>query len=307
MNIQGAYDLHIHGGPEPIPRKYDFVTMSRRMAEAGMAGFVAKSHFYSTVPYAVLAEQYGAPVIWGSVTLNRFVGGINPNAVRASLGYRRGTVPLLRIVWMPTMHAKSNLAMLRRKGIGFDIPPEWTAGVPAPGAQPIDSIEPIDLTAPTVQDALKETFDVMAEGGVALATGHISRDEIFHIVPLAKSRGVRSIVLTHPIYASTALTDAEMRELTGEYENVFAEMCYIFMPIDGFTAEQMVAHIRAVGPERVLLCTDSGQCSMEPPDVCMQRYFDLLGEAGFDDESLRTMAVRNAETVLGLSCKGASV
>ena len=63
MNIQGAYDLHIHGGPEPIPRKYDFVTMSRRMAEAGMAGFVAKSHFYSTVPYAVLAEQYGAPVI----------------------------------------------------------------------------------------------------------------------------------------------------------------------------------------------------------------------------------------------------
>ena len=84
-------------------------------------------------------------------------------------------------------------------------------------------------------------------------------------------------------------------------------MCYIFMPIDGFTAEQMVAHIHAVGPERVLLCTDSGQCSMEPPDVCMQRYFDLLGEAGFDDESLRTMAVRNAETVLGLSCKGASV
>ena len=108
-----------------------------------------------------------------------------------------------------------------------------------------------------------------------LATGHLSREEIFHLVPLAKKIGVRSIVLTHPIYGSTGLTDPEMRQLT-EYENVFAEMCYIFMPIDGFSPEEMAEHIRSVGTERIILSTDSGQISMEPPHVCMQKFICLL-------------------------------
>ena len=43
MKITGLYDCHIHGGPEPIPRKYDFITMSRNMEEAGMAGLDRKS------------------------------------------------------------------------------------------------------------------------------------------------------------------------------------------------------------------------------------------------------------------------
>ena len=300
MKIQGAYDLHIHGGPEPIPRKYDFVTMSREMESAGMAGFVAKSHFFSTVPYAVLAERYGANVIWGSVVLNHFVGGINPNAVRGSLGFHREGPPLLRIVWMPTMHAKSNLEMLKRKGIPYDIPPEWTAGEPSPGAQPLNSIPPIDLLDPLLQDPLKQVLDIIAENGAALATGHISRDEVFHLVPLAKARGVRSIVLTHPIYPATGLSDQEMRELTTEYENVFAEMCYIFMPIDGFTAEEMVNHIRQVGPDRILLSTDSGQISQDAPHVTMERYLNLLSEAGFSQQELTRMVVQNPKTILGV-------
>lgn len=300
MKITGLYDCHIHGGPEPIPRKYDFITMSRNMEEAGMAGFVAKSHFYSTVPFACLADTYGTKNVWGSVVLNHFVGGINPNAVRASLGMKRDGENLLRIVWMPTMHAKSNIEMLRRKGIGSDIPPEWTSGAFSPGAQKLDNIPPIDILAPEVQDRLKETLDLIAESGVCLATGHLSREEIFHLVPLAKKIGVRSIVLTHPIYGSTGLTDPEMRQLT-EYENVFAEMCYIFMPIDGFSPEEMAEHIRSVGTERIILSTDSGQISMEPPHVCMQKFIDLLSSSGFTDDMLLTMARANPKKVLGFT------
>lgn len=300
MKLQGVYDLHIHGGPEPIPRKYDFVTMSREIEAAGMAGFVAKSHFFSTVPYAVLAERYGARVIWGSVVLNHFVGGINANAVRGSLGFQREGIPLLRIVWMPTMHAKSNLNMLRRKGIPYDIPPEWTAGEPSPGAQPLDNISPIDLLDPMLQDPLKQTLDVIAESGAALATGHISRDEVFHLVPLAKAHGVRSIILTHPIYAATGLSDQEMRELTDEYENVFAEMCYIFMPIDGFTPEEMISHIRSVGTDKIILSTDSGQCSQDAPHVAMAKYLQLLSDADFTEDELTKMAIQNPRTILGV-------
>lgn len=300
MKIQGAYDLHIHGGPEPIPRKYDFVTMSREMEAAGMAGFVAKSHFFSTVPYAVLAERYGSNVIWGSVVLNHFMGGINPNAIRGSLGFYRGDIPLLRIVWMPTMHAKSNLEMLKRKGIPYDIPPEWTAGEPSPGAQPLSSVQSIDLLDPLLQDSLKQVLDVIAESGAALATGHISRDEVFHLVPLAKAHGVRSIVLTHPIYPATNLSDREMRELTTEYENVFAEMCYIFMPIDGFTPEEMINHIHQVGPDRIILSTDSGQKSQDAPHIAMAHYLNLLSDAGFSQEELTRMVVQNPKTILGV-------
>lgn len=300
MDIHGTYDLHIHGGPEPIRRKFDFITLSMKMKEAGMAGFIAKNHFASTVPVASLAETYGADTIWGSVVLNRFAGGIDPNAVRASLGYERNGKQLLRMVWLPTLHAKANLKMLAERGSAYDVPAEWNGGVPVAGARPIGSVIPIDLTAPACLEPLKEIFDLMAEYDIALGTGHISREEIFRTVPLAKSRGVRSIVLTHPTYETTRLTDEEMIALTREYDHVYAEMCYTFTTLNGVAAEEMASHIRKVGPEKVLLSTDSGQRAGDAPYVCMQKWLDMLANSGFTEEELRIMCVRNARDVLGL-------
>ena len=49
---QGAYDLHVHVAPDVPPRRIDDVTLARRFAEVGLAGFALKSHYTSTAERA---------------------------------------------------------------------------------------------------------------------------------------------------------------------------------------------------------------------------------------------------------------
>ena len=53
-----------------------------------------------------------------------------------------------------------------------------------------------------VLHALQQVLEVVADHGMLLATGHLSRDEIFAVVDAAVERGVRDIVITHPDFPS---------------------------------------------------------------------------------------------------------
>ena len=46
--LEGAYDLHIHFGPDVMPRKGTEREIARRALDAGMRGFGIKSHFTPT-------------------------------------------------------------------------------------------------------------------------------------------------------------------------------------------------------------------------------------------------------------------
>src|SRR5581483_2162250 len=80
--LRGAYDTHMHISPDVVERKIDDITLARKFAELGMAGFVLKSHYGSTAERAavVRAAVPGVKVL-GAIALNRAVGGINPLAV----------------------------------------------------------------------------------------------------------------------------------------------------------------------------------------------------------------------------------
>ena len=96
--LRGSVDLHVHCGPEPgRQRRMDALETGRHAYEAEMGGFVLKSHAYPTAPTAdVLSRMYPGLRVYGSVTLNPPVGGLNPSAVEAAA--RMGA----KIVWMPT-------------------------------------------------------------------------------------------------------------------------------------------------------------------------------------------------------------
>ncbi len=290
--IQGFYDMHLHCGPEPIPRKFDAVTLGKVCAEAGMAGIVAKSHFYSTVPMAAISNTYGAGNVWGSVTLNHYVGGLNPDAVRGSLGLNRDGVPLLRVVWMPTVHAAAHLQTQAAAGCSYDIPSEWTGGVPAAGRQPISAIEPITILDERVTPRLTEILDIIAANRIVLATGHLSREEVFYLVALAKQRGVEKIILTHPMYKTTRLTAEDCAKLTTQYEGVYAEQSYGLVLIDQLAMQEVVAYIKAVGPEKTILTTDLGQPKLVSPPEGMAQYIQALAEHGISPQDIFTMGCK---------------
>src|SRR5437870_3088603 len=69
--LGGAYDMHVHSGPDVMPRKFDDVALAQRTREAGMAGFVLKSHYVCTADRASLIRQmYPDVKAYGGIVLN---------------------------------------------------------------------------------------------------------------------------------------------------------------------------------------------------------------------------------------------
>src|SRR5258705_8131930 len=109
IDIDGAYDLHVHSAPDLFPRIADDRQMVADAAAKGFAGVVMKNHFEGTASRAKLAApEAGRLKVYGSLVLNRYVGGVNPHAAEAAL--RLGA----RIIWMPTLDAACH-----RRAFGF--------------------------------------------------------------------------------------------------------------------------------------------------------------------------------------------
>ena len=295
--MSGAYDLHFHIGPEVIPRRCDAFSTARELEAGGMAGAVLKNHYFPTVPFAKMAWDQGAGNVWGSLVLNWYVGGLNPFAVRGSLGLKARGQSLFKVLWMPTVHAAAHLRVRAAHGAKYDIPPEWTGGVLA--GTPIEHVPPIDLRAPEAQAPLKEILRIVAGEGLILATGHVSREEVFHLVPLARGLGVEKIVLTHPIYETTELSVADIRELTA-LGGVWAEQSYALIPIDGQTPARIAEYIRGVGAEHTIMSTDLGQAARQTSGEGMKLFRELLAAEGISQADLNLMSVDNPKKLLGV-------
>jgi hypothetical protein len=99
VDLDGAYDLHVHSAPDLFPRIADDRQI---VAHAAARGF-------GTASRAQLAAQVaGGLKVYGGLVLNGYVGGVNPHAVDAAL--RLGA----RVIWMPTLDAACH-----RQAFGF--------------------------------------------------------------------------------------------------------------------------------------------------------------------------------------------
>ena len=258
---------------------------------------VALLHYFSAVPFVKMAHERGYDNVWGSMTLNHYLGGLNPFALRASLGMQHNGCQLLKMVWMPTVHAAAHLAIRKKDGELYDVPPEWTGGFIT--GTPVEQVRPICLTDSAVQENLREILRIIADNGLILATGHISKEEVFHLVPLARSLGVEKIILTHPAYETTALTVEDILSLTA-LGGVYAEESYALMPIDNLTPADVASYIRGVGEEHTIMTTDLGQKARMSSGEGMALFASLMVAEGISPADIRTMMVDNPRKLLDL-------
>ena len=83
--LKGAYDLHIHCGPDVVPRSVTGLEMARRAAACGMAGFALKAHYGCTCQEAALINELVPEChAVGTLTMNSSTGGISPMAVETA-------------------------------------------------------------------------------------------------------------------------------------------------------------------------------------------------------------------------------
>lgn len=268
--LRNAIDTHVHAAPDVKPRKLTDREVALEAANADMRAVVLKSHVTITADRAAIAEAavHGRVRVLGGVVLNRAVGGLNPDAVGAALAMGG------RVVWLPTTSARSTSPRLEgREGIAVT---EGGHVVPA----------------------LAEIFERIAAADAVLATGHLVAEELRVVVPDAKRRGVRRILVTHPELPLVGLDTETQRALARD--GAMFERCWQSVISGGATLDRVIADIRAVGIESTVLATDLGQPENPEPVHGFRAYLDVLGMSGFTERDLEGMAATQPAALLGL-------
>jgi hypothetical protein len=275
----GVVDTHFHIGPEFVRRRYDVGELADAVRPWN-ATLVLKNHTYPTTPLASYARRHAGVRLLGGTVLNRFVGGLNPDAVWSAKSGNKsevrgdGTDDPAFVVWMPTVHAESHLSTL---GHAFDS--RWgtctTCATIADETQaPEQPVRVFDSTGKPVPE-LWPVLEAIREAGACLATGHLRATEIVKLVPMALEAGIRAVILTHPHYPSVELSDRQLCDLARD-ERVFVEHCFAIHTIEKVPLERFVASIDATGPEQVILSTDFGQVHSDPFPDCTVRFASAI-------------------------------
>ncbi len=279
--LEGIIDLHIHTAPDVRQRKMNDLEIMDAAVARKVRAVVIKSHVVPTVGRAeivnrVKAERYGDSSdfqMYGGVSLNRFVGGINPWAVETAL--KLGG----KLVWLPTNTAENDCRKQKKEN--------WV---------------------PVVKDGklvpeLKDVFQLIRDYDAVLETGHISPMECFMVAEAARDAGVKKIVITHPEFWVVGMSIEEQAQIVKDYD-VLLEHVYA-QPIGGGVYKKNLATnveaMKAIGCEHFIVATDSGQIQNPFWYESIKEYIDYLYEVGgFSKEEIDLMTKVNPGRMLGI-------
>ena len=292
--VRGAFDPHVHVAPDFAPRRITDLELAQRCLGLGLAGFGLKSHYTATAERAavVTAAVPGVRAL-GTITLNHAVGGLNATAVEVAA--RQGA----RIVWLPTVSSENEFGEVEHADPDGKVPVwvRFELELRAAGVRP-RAVPVVDADGAPVPE-LMEVLDVAARHDLVLATGHLSRDEIFTVVDAAVAAGVRTIVVTHPEFPSQRVSPADQERLAARgalMERVFTT------PYTGKCSwADVFAATRAVGAASTVWGSDLGQLFNPPVEDGLALMADAFLAARFTDEEVRTMAVANTRRLAGVA------
>ncbi len=288
--LEGAYDLQVHVGPDVIARRIDDIDCAKEFLAHQMKGFVLKSHYIQTGERAqVVAKAVPGSQVFGALTLNHSVGGLNPVAVE--LAGRTGC----KIVWMPTVDAQNETAG-RAEGGSAKLP-FWATiqrELSAEGISP-PPLSVIDASGQLI-DGARQCLDRIAKHNMVLATGHLGRAEIVALVRAAKTIGIKKVVVTHAEFPSQNLSGDEQKELAAMGATI--EHCFTTFYTGKAPWDAAFANIRKAGVSRAIISTDLGQTINPPVAEGFAMFAQRLLDAGFTDADVQTMAVANPARLL---------
>ncbi len=291
--VRGGFDPHVHVAPDFAPRRITDLELAHRCLELGIAGFGLKSHYAPTTERAavVTAAVPGIQAL-GTITLNHSVGGLNATAVEVA------ALQGARIVWLPTVSSENEYGEVEHADPDGKVP-VWVrfelelraAGV---RPQPVPVVDADGAPLPALLDVLA----VVARHDLVLATGHLSRDEIFTVVDAALAAGVQTIVVTHPEFPSQSISPADQQQLAER--GALMERAMTTAYTGKSTWDAIFAATRAVGARHTVWGSDLGQVFNPPVEDGLAIMADLFLEAGFSEEEVRIMAVENTRRLAGV-------
>jgi len=283
--LNGAIDIHVHTTPDAFDRSISDFELAELAQRRGLRAIVIKNHGSSTAARAELINsQFDNIRLYGGITLNKAVGGINPHAVewmsRVSPDYGK-------FVWFPTFDAASHVQAFGNNSQGLTI------------------LNDGRLTTETL-----EVLAVIARQNLILCTGHLSYPEIKLLVEEATRRSITNIVITHALGDTPNLSIGHMRELANQ--GAFLELTYLSFLSGpqshlGFlqsskhvSIKEMVDAIKTIGAQHFIISTDLGQSGNPIPTDGLLTFVKFLMEGGVSETDIKIMLRKNPEKLLGL-------
>lgn len=272
QTLSGAIDFHAHGDPDGTPRKIDVIELAKLAKAAGMRAIVLKNHYEPTASLAYIVRKAVPGIeVFGGISLDLTVGGVNPAAVEWMTKIRGGYG---KVIWLPTFDSEAQV-----KAQGQNRP-----------------------FASVVRDGkiLPETRQVIAlaaKHDLVLETGHSSPRESLQIIAEAKRQGVKHILVTHAMtIPGGAMSLDEMREAA----KLGALLELVYSPFTDAQLQKSADAIRAIGAASFVLSSDLGQ----PPnplhtDGLLALYKGLMAK-GIPAADIDTMSRKNPARLLGL-------
>lgn len=281
--LVGAIDMHTHPSPSPFPRRISVLDAARDAASAGFRAIVCKSHHHNTQMDVLALADSGLldeiPIqVFGGITLNHYVGGLNPHAVELCL--RMGG----RVVWFPTLFSSAHLCHEHSPDSAFR-----SSAVKLREGAPLSILDDNGAIKPEVTDIL----EVIAGEDAVLNAGHLPADEIDLLIPEAVRVGVRRIVVSHPAFVIGA-TPARTAAWTAQ--GAMIEQC--ISPARKLELAQLREYITAVGSGSTILSSDYGQRKNPLPVTGIRRLLRQLLDDGMPTADLRRLVNENPARVL---------
>lgn len=289
--MRGACDLHIHAGPDVVPRQQEMIEVCREAEQAGMKALAFKDHNTTTADRVRVASPMVSSdlTLIGGIVLNRAVGGFNPEAVEKAL--------LLgaRIVWMP-----STDAMLTIEKVHVTRETPWFAAA-VKHTDPAEGLSIFEAGSDTrIRSDLEEILKLIAEKNAVLDTCHLSARECSLLIDRARDIGVRKIIVTHPNCSINLMTIDEQKALAEK--DVY--LSYAFLPcmplFDRQHPKEIVQMMSAVGFDRCLMFSDFGQPVNPSPVEGYKMFVASLLALGVDRQDIRKAACENPQRLLEL-------
>jgi hypothetical protein len=273
--IKGLIDFHTHAAPDIFGRAIDDDELAALAASRQMEAIVFKNHVTHTADRAWLVRKHVPGIkVFGGVTLNRAVGGLNPQAVewmwRMQGGYGR-------VVWFPTFDADNHV----RK-----------SGTAPSGLRVVDERGQV---LPEARAVLK----ICAAQRLVVQTGHASAEEALALIEAAREEGCDRLVVTHAQFDVVDMSLAQMKKAAAMGGKM--ELCALLMltgpdsPLEWMRHAPRIpladtaARIKAVGAQHFVLGTDLGQTGNPTPADGLQMFVTGLLAQGITREQIETM------------------
>ena len=269
--LRGVIDIHIHTTPDVRQRRLSDLELAAEACRVGARAIVIKSHVVPTMDRAWIAGQATPGVqVFGGITLNPHIGGLNPLAVEtaAQMG--------AKFVWLPTAWSANER---KRKGAG-------------------DGVETV--ADGKVLPALVDIFKLIAKNGLVLGTGHLAPSECLVVVEEARKQGVEKIVVNHPEWTTVDMSIDEQKSLA-QFDVLF-ERCYA-RSVDGryeTNFRRNLAAMEALGFASTIVATDGGQVENPVWSEALSEYIEFLLQAGVPQIDVDKMTKHNPARILGL-------